>query len=68
MTAAIELTLGSQVDASGAKLTTLSGDSPDAYNDVARPNRVIPQTQALALSNGHIELPPHSVAIAQFGS
>jgi alpha-L-arabinofuranosidase len=68
MSANFKLTLGSQVDAPGAKLTTLSGDSPDAYNDVARPNRVSPQTQALALSNGHIELPPHSVAIAQFGS
>src|SRR5206468_4199723 len=63
-----KLTLGSAVNPAGAKLTVLSGDSPDAYNGVDRPNRVVPETRALVLNDGQVELPPHSVAIAQFGS
>jgi hypothetical protein len=27
----------------------------------------VPETHALTISEGQIELPPHSVAIAQFG-
>jgi alpha-N-arabinofuranosidase len=63
-----KLTLGSTVNPSEVKLTVLSGDSPDAYNGVDRPNRVTPETRTLTLSDGRIELPPHSVAIAQYGS
>ena len=66
--ARLKLTLGNTVNLAGARVTILSGDSPDAYNDVARPDRVVPETRALMLSDGQIELPPHSVAIAQFGS
>lgn len=47
------------------KATTLSGDSVDAYNDVARPDRVVPQTREMPFGNGEIELPAHSVTIAQ---
>jgi len=63
-----KLTLGSAINLAGAKLTVLSGDSADAFNGVDRPNRVVPETRALTASDGQIELPPHSVAIAQFSS
>ncbi len=66
--ARLKLTLGSAMNPAGARVTILSGDSPDAYNDVARPDRVVPETRALMMSDGQIELPPHSVAIAQFGA
>lgn len=47
------------------KATTLSGDSTNAYNDVAHPNRVVPETRDVALDNASIELPPHSITIVQ---
>jgi alpha-L-arabinofuranosidase len=43
--------------------TTLSGDSTDAYNDIARPDRVVPETHELAPGLGTVELPPHSITI-----
>ncbi len=46
-----------------ANLTILSGDSTDAYNDIAHPNRVLPETRQLTLDNHPIQLPPHSIAI-----
>ena len=49
------------------RTTTLSGDSPDAYNDVAHPARVVPQTREVAAGSGRIELPPHSVSVVQWG-
>ena len=42
--------------------TILSGDSPDAYNDVGSENRVVPQKVRLAVADGKTTLPPHSVA------
>ena len=66
--ARFKLTLGSSISLAGARLTVLSGDSPDAYNSVDRPNRVVPEMRVLSASDGLIELPPHSVAIAQIGS
>ncbi len=43
--------------------TVLSGDSPDAYNDIAGPDRVVPQAVELACVDGAVCLPPHSVTI-----
>ena len=43
----------------------LAGDSPDAYNDVGRPDRVIPQEREVALTGNTVELPPHSVAVVR---
>ncbi|MCE5279173.1 MAG: alpha-L-arabinofuranosidase C-terminal domain-containing protein [Planctomycetaceae bacterium] len=43
--------------------TVLSGDSPDAYNDIDAPNRVTPQKTRLAFENGSVALSPHSVTI-----
>jgi len=44
--------------------TVLAGDSPDAYNDVVRPNRVVPEKRSLSFKNGVVKLPPHSLTIA----
>lgn len=48
------------------RVTILSGDSPDAYNDVAHPNRVVPQTVQLAAGALSLELPPHSIAVVEY--
>ncbi len=50
------------------RVTTLSGDSPDAYNDVGNPNRVAPETRRLARWDGSIALPPHSVSVVSLDS
>ncbi len=43
--------------------TVLAGDSPDAFNDVERPNRVVPEEVELAARAGVIKLAPHSLTI-----
>ena len=43
--------------------TILDGDSPDAFNDVEHPNRIVPQKTQLKFENGVVKLPPHSLAI-----
>ena len=43
--------------------TVLAGDSPDAFNDVERPNRVAPEEVELAARAGVIKLAPHSLTI-----
>ena len=59
------LDLGQGKKAEKMKVTVLSGDSTDAYNDPAHPNRVAPETHELALENASLELPPHSICILQ---
>jgi alpha-N-arabinofuranosidase len=51
-----------------ARMTILNGDSTDAYNDLARPDRVIPRTQPLQGEATLVELPPHAVAIVQYSA
>ena len=41
----------------------LAGDSADAYNDIQRPNRVVPQRTRLGFTKGVVNLPPHSLTI-----
>lgn len=41
----------------------LSGDSPDAYNDVDMPNRVVPETKQVTIKNGKVTVPAHSLMI-----
>jgi alpha-N-arabinofuranosidase len=41
----------------------LEGDSPDAYNDIQRPNRVVPKSTKLGFTKGVVNLPPHSLTI-----
>ena len=55
---------GPSADASKLRITFLAGDSPDACNDVARPNRVVPDEREVT-ARGPFELPPHSVAVVR---
>jgi len=48
-----------------ATLTTLSGDGPDAYNDIGKPERVVPETRRLRTFDGSLDLPPHSISIVR---
>jgi len=43
--------------------TILAGDSPDAYNDIEHPNRVVPEKTQLAFNKGTVALPPHSLTV-----
>jgi alpha-L-arabinofuranosidase len=47
--------------------TILCGDSPDAYNDIDRPDRVTPEKSFLMFDQGTTTLPPHSVTIVEVG-
>ena len=43
--------------------TILTGDSPDAYNDIDYPNQVIPKKITMLFNNGVVQLPPHALLI-----
>ena len=43
--------------------TVLTADSPDAYNDIENPNRVMPKKIARTFKEGITSLPPHSLVI-----
>ena len=43
--------------------TILTGDSPDAYNDIEHPDRVVPKKMQLTFKDGVVDLPPHSLTI-----
>jgi alpha-N-arabinofuranosidase len=45
------------------RATVLSGDSPDSYNDIEHPNRVVPEQTQLRFTEGLGHLPPHSLTI-----
>lgn len=45
--------------------TQLVGDSPDAFNDIEQPSRVVPEQRELRFTAGAVELPPHSVTIVE---
>ena len=47
------------------KAVILSGDSPDSYNDVASPNRVVPKRTNLRFARGVAIFPPHSLTIVK---
>ncbi len=44
-------------------MTTLCGDSPDAYNDLTHPDRVTPIATEVMIECGVITLPPHTVSV-----
>ena len=48
--------------------TALSGDSPDAYNDVEAADRVIPVKATWKVDRGLVQVPPHSVSVVDLGS
>lgn len=45
--------------------TMLTGDSPDAYNDIPKPDRVTPVKGNLKFTGGAATVPPHSVVLCQ---
>ncbi|HUX17374.1 MAG TPA: alpha-L-arabinofuranosidase C-terminal domain-containing protein, partial [Phycisphaerae bacterium] len=45
--------------------TVLAGDSPEAYNDVEHPDRVVPEKTRLTFTQGVVNLPPHSLTIVK---
>jgi alpha-N-arabinofuranosidase len=48
--------------------TVLSGDSTDSYNDIAQPNRVVPQPLPIGSDGTTVELPAHAIAVVQLTS
>jgi alpha-N-arabinofuranosidase len=59
------VSLGGNVLAGQYKMTILAGDSPDAYNDIESPDRVIPCKTEAVFEHGEISLSPHSVTVIQ---
>jgi alpha-L-arabinofuranosidase len=47
--------------------TVLAGDSVDAYNDIASPDRVVPVSTQVAVVDGVCLLSPHSLTVLQLG-
>ena len=45
------------------KATVLSGETPDSYNDIENPERVVPKEVVLEFRNSAVSLPPHSLTI-----
>lgn len=45
------------------KAKVLTGDSPDAFNTIENPDRVHIETATLAVKDGTVEIPAHTVAI-----
>ena len=43
----------------------MAGDSPEAFNDVEHPNRVVPQKTLLIFKKGIVSLPAHSLMIVK---
>jgi len=62
-----QLTLAGLPKGSRARVTTLVGDSTDAYNDIDTPDRVSPETRSVAGLHEPVALPPHSVTIINLG-
>jgi alpha-L-arabinofuranosidase len=60
---ACEINLGGRLLSGPAAATILGGSDPDAYNDIAWPDRVMPQEIALTIRGGKHSFPPHSVTV-----
>jgi alpha-N-arabinofuranosidase len=45
--------------------TVLAGDSPDAYNSIENPQRVVPESKKLTFKNNIVKLPSHSLTIVK---
>ena len=61
--ASCTLKIGDELLDGSYNATVLSGDSPDAYNDIQNPDRVVPENIKLIFENGVVFLPPHSLTI-----
>ena len=62
---ACEVVLGGKHVAGVWPATLLSGDHPDAYNDIDHPDRVTPQRISSRFVDGKIEIPAHTVLICE---
>ncbi|HVT95870.1 MAG TPA: alpha-L-arabinofuranosidase C-terminal domain-containing protein [Acidobacteriaceae bacterium] len=60
-----KMDFGSGINLREATVTILAGGSPDDYNDVAHPERVVPQTHGVTFENGLFQQPAHSIALLQ---
>lgn len=60
-----KLNLGRSICDQMLPATVLSGQNPDSYNDIDQPARVVPVQRGLAVKDGVIELPPHSVTVCR---
>jgi len=60
-----ECDLGLENVDGGVDAIILSGDSPDAYNDVDRPDRVVPETTKMKIKRGKVAIPAHSLVILE---
>ncbi len=48
--------------------TVLSGESADAFNDVEKPDRVVPKKTQVRFREGAVALPPHSLTVLRIRS
>lgn len=48
------------------KAKALMGNSPDDYNEIGAENRAVPVDMTMKISDGEIELPPHSLVMLAF--
>ncbi len=62
-TDAVECDLGLGAIDRTATATFLSGDSPDAFNDIATPDRVVPVTRDISIRGGRVTVPAHTLLI-----
>ena len=63
---AADCDLGFETSGNTVGAINLSGDSPDAYNDVDVLDRVNPQNKQLEVNRGHVLIPPHSLVFLTF--
>ena len=64
-TAACTIKMGDRLLDGEFEATVLAGDSPEAFNDVEHPERVVPEKQKVQFSKGAINLPPHSLTVVR---
>ncbi len=64
-TVACEIRLGATVLDGAFQATVLTADSPDAFNDIENPGRVVPRQVEQVYRKGSTSLPPHSLMIVE---
>ncbi len=60
---ACQIKLGDRLPDGEFDATILAGDSPEAFNDVENPRRVVPEKTKIKCQQGVVNLPPHSLTI-----
>ena len=63
----IDISIGKIPFENYCRLTTLSGDSTDTYNDIDYPDRVVPVVSNIKIQKGKIKIPAHSLVICEIG-